>query len=183
MKTIIIALLSLISVQSYAFESGLYSAGPSSDANEFFSVATAVDYQPLLTQAEQTASSEGKMILEMADKMLADKTVVVGSCWDYANEVYERAGFPETKQKDIFEGEQLQGPYAAADMIQPGDLLTYINHSFGNVDHSAIFVAWTDVTKLQALMVSYAGQDQAVPARLKVYDLSNVFSIIRPQAL
>ena len=33
----------------------------------------------------------------------------------------------------------------------------------------------------QALMISYAGGNQSLPARYKIYDLSSVYNILRPK--
>lgn len=171
MKIFIAAFLCLIGVKSFA-------SFPT-DSDFVADFVTSQNFQQILAQAELTASTEGKNILQTSDEMITNQTIVVGSCWDYVNAVYTRAGYQDNQRVTIFEGKE-QGPFVQDDIIQAGDWLYFINHSFGNVEHSAIFIAWTDVANKQALMVSYAGGDQSIPARLKVYDLSNVYNVIRP---
>lgn len=141
------------------------------------------DLPQKLLEAEKKASAEGRKILKTGRKMtLEDKKVVRGSCWDFANAVYNQAGFPNKKNKRriVFKGKKKKGPYAKQKLIKPGDFLYYINHSYHGVEHSAIFVSWLSYEDKTALMLSYAGQNKKVPARYKAYDLSNVYHIIRP---
>lgn len=136
-----------------------------------------------LLQAEARASKSGKKVLETGRKMtLVNKEIVVGSCWDYADTVYQRAGFSRQHQlrQTIFRGSQRKGPYADIRQIKPGDFLYYINHSYHDVEHSAIFIDWEDKNRKIALMLSYGGQNRKSPARYKPYDLSHVYRIIRP---
>jgi hypothetical protein len=65
--------------------------------------------------------------------------------------------------------------------IKAGDWLYFVNHSYGDVEHSAIFVAWTKRERKEALIISYAGGNQAKPARYKKYDLRSEYNIIRPR--
>ena len=111
---------------------------------------------------------------------LIDKVIIPGGCWDYANEVYNRAGYPNQprKRQTIFKSSK-SGPYANISLIQPGDFLYYINHSYGDIEHSAIFVDWVDYNNKQALMLSYGGENRYEPARYLPYDLSSVYRIIR----
>lgn len=125
------------------------------------------------------ASPEGKRVLKIGHKMAYDRSIVVrGSCWDYINAIYKNAGFKGYKKsKIIFKGKK-RGYYATQNMIQRGDWLYYINHSYHNVEHSGIFVAWMNYSKKQALMLSYKGSGR-VPARYKIYNLSSVYRIKR----
>lgn len=136
-----------------------------------------------LYQAERQASEPGRRVLEIGREMtLEEREIVRGSCWDYANAVYNRAGFPNTRysRKTVFKGGRKRGPYADASLIQPGDFLYYINHSYHGVTHSAIFVGWLDYDRRRAIMLSYGGERRKEPARYRPYDLSNVYRIIRP---
>ncbi|NOQ36498.1 MAG: hypothetical protein GQ569_11500 [Methylococcaceae bacterium] len=139
-----------------------------------------------LLVAEKKASKEGRKILATGRKMtLIDKKVVRGSCWDFANAVYNDAGYPNKKKKRliVFKGKKRKGPYAKQNLIKAGDFLYYINHSYHDGEHSAIFVSWLSYKKKTALMLSYAGQNKKTPARYKAYDLSHVYHIIRPKSL
>lgn len=137
--------------------------------------------QDIILEAEQKATDQGRKILTTGWQMaIIDKEIIPGGCWDYANEIFNRAGYPNTgrKRKTIFKGAK-KGPYAAISLIQPGDFLYYINHSYGDIEHSAIFVDWIDYTNKEALMLSYGGENRRKPARYLSYDLSSVYRIIR----
>ncbi len=125
------------------------------------------------------ASPEGKIVLRTAHNMAYDKSVVVrGSCWNYINAIYKKAGFNGYKKsKIIFKGSK-RGSYADQKIIQRGDWLYYVNYSYHNVGHSGIFVAWMNYSKKKALMLSYKGSGR-VPARYKIYNLSGVYRIKR----
>jgi hypothetical protein len=111
---------------------------------------------------------------------LVKREIIQGSCWDYANAVYNRAGYPNRNGQriTIFKGKK-SGPYAAIALIEPGDFLYYINHSYYDVEHSAIFIEWIDIQRSTALMLSYGGEHRKAPARYRPYDLSSVYRIIR----
>lgn len=133
----------------------------------------------MLQSAEQSALPSAAKILAQARIMTVDEhTVLIGGCWDYINEVWKRAGFPSEKRRIVFKSRK-RGPFAQAGLIQPGDWLYFVNHSYGDIEHSALFVGWADKERLQAYMLSYAGQQRAETARYKLYDLSGVYWIIR----
>lgn len=137
--------------------------------------------EAFLEQAEQQAYPGGRAVLETGRKMvLYEHAVVRGSCWDYANTIYTRAGYenPVTDRHVVFKGTH-KGPFANPELIKPGDFLSHINHAHHRSVHSAIFVGWHDFEQQQALMLSYAGEYRTQPARYKVYDLSNVYQIVR----
>lgn len=135
-----------------------------------------------LLKAEKKADPRALKVLRVGRKMtLDDKEIVQGGCWNYADAVYARAGYPTGKRKAVFKGGKDKGPYADAALIQPGDWLYYINHSYRGIEHSAIFIAWTDYDKQQGLMLSYGGESRQEPARYSVYDLTNVYNITRPK--
>jgi len=69
----------------------------------------------------KTYSRAGLDILAMGKKMVNARTIVRGSCWDYINEVYNKAGYPRSKRITIFSGKRISSYYARQDKIQPGD--------------------------------------------------------------
>lgn len=137
-------------------------------------------YSKVLLEAESKASPEGRKVLETGREMaLINRDVIKGSCWDYANAIFERAGFPYHGKREVVlntKGDPLAIDFKS---IQPGDFLSYVNHSYNDIKHSAIFVDWIDFDKKIALMLSYAGQHRKEPARYKAYDLSDVYYVAR----
>jgi hypothetical protein len=128
------------------------------------------------TTIENSASNR---ILDIGMNMaLISRTIIIGSCWDFVNEVYKRAGVSSSK-KTIFTS-KLKGPYANPNLVKPGDWIYHINKSYNNIEHSAIFVCWKDFEKKLAITLSYAGMKRSVPASYGTYDLSNIFAIFRP---
>jgi hypothetical protein len=128
------------------------------------------------TTIENTAS---KRILDIGMNMaLISKTIIIGSCWEFVNEVYKRAGVSSSK-KTVFKS-KLNGPYANPILVKPGDWVYHINKSYNNIEHSAIFVCWKDFEKKLAITLSYAGRNRSVPANYGTYDLSDIFAIFRP---
>jgi len=63
--------------------------------------------------------------------------------------------------------------------IRPGDWLYYVNHSYGNIEHSGLFIGWTNRAAGQGLILSYQGERRNKPGRYRVYDLSSVYQILR----
>ena len=109
---------------------------------------------------------------------LISKTIIIGSCWEFVNEVYKRAGVALTK-KTIFKS-RLKGPYANPKLLEPGDWIYHINKSYNNIEHSAIFICWKDFKNKIAITLSYAGMNRSVPASYGAYDISKIFAIFRP---
>jgi hypothetical protein len=133
---------------------------------------------PLL-EAEYNASDAGKAILEIGRKMVfEEKTIVKGSCWDYINEVFKRAGYG-TNKTIVFKSVK-SGPYADISQIKPGDWLYYINYSYYGVEHSGIFVYWKDYENKIGVTLSYGGEKRNEPGRYREYDLKSVYYITRP---
>jgi hypothetical protein len=138
-------------------------------------------YTKFLLDAENKATPEGRKVLATGREMaLIERAIVNGSCWDYANAIFERAGYPYHGKREVVanikKGEPLAINFKA---IQPGDFLSYVNHSYNNIKHSAVFVDWIDFDKKIGLMLSYAGQHRKEPARYKAYDLSDVYYVAR----
>lgn len=137
--------------------------------------------QPVLDAAEQTATAEGRHVLQTGRRMaLQDRTVFRGSCWSFATGVYGEAGFARKKRSRPFKSKS-KGPYVDIDRIRAGDFLSYINYSYNRGVHSAIFVAWLDKDRAEALMLSYVGGRRARPGGYRSYRLTDVYSIIRPR--
>ena len=121
----------------------------------------------------------GMQILQLGRQMaVIDKTVVRGSCWDFVNEVYRRAGSASNKTT-VFKSKK-SGPYANPELVKPGDWLYHINYDYTNNEHSAIFVCWKDFKKRIAVTLSYAGMNRNQPARYGTYNLRGIYSIFRP---
>ena len=139
------------------------------------------DLEELLKMANARASVEGRLVLETAVSMIENQEIVIGSCWDYINAIYDRAGYPQRRRETNFKSKQA-GPYVELEQIGPGDWLYFINHSYNNVEHSAVFVEWIDFDSKEALTIAYSGGNKPVPARYKTYDLSSVYNIIRAKS-
>lgn len=139
-----------------------------------------VKYTKVLLEAEQKATPEARKVLATGREMaLVERALVKGSCWDYANAVFERAGYPYRGKREVVATTKDDILAMNFKSIQPGDFLSYVNHSFNNIKHSAIFVDWIDFDKKIGLMLSYAGQNRKEPARYKAYDLSDVYYVAR----
>ena len=138
-------------------------------------------YAKVLLEAESKATPEGRKILAVGREMaLINHDIVKGSCWDYASAIFDRAGYPYRGKREVVMNNK-HGDLLAINFksIQPGDFLSYVNHSYNNIKHSAIFVDWLDFDRKIGLMLSYAGQNRKEPARYKAYDLSDVYYVAR----
>ena len=131
---------------------------------------------------EKTANQSkktGKDIIKIAHQMaIVDKIIVKGSCWDFLDKVYTKAGYPRGQRKIVFKSVK-KGPYANIDLIKPGDWLYYINYSYHMVEHSGLFIEWVNKDKKIAKILSYAGQNRSEPGRYRNYDLKSVYYIMR----
>lgn len=135
------------------------------------------DLTELLDQAEHDATPEGRQILETARLMIANQEIVIGSCWDYMNAVYKKA---EMLKTTVFSS-RFAGPYLQdSDMIEAGDWLYFVNHSYYDGEHSAIFITWLDREKKEALMINYVGENRIKPGTYKKYVIDEVYNIMRP---
>lgn len=110
--------------------------------------------------------------------MIEKQEIIVGGCWNYINSVFLRAGFGDKQRETIFKS-KLQGPYLQDDIIEAGDWLYFVNHTYHDTEHSAIFVAWTNKDKKEALMVNYVGEKKKKPAFYKKFVLDKVYNLIR----
>lgn len=134
-----------------------------------------------IKDAEAKATPGGRAVLEAARKMYAEDFVVKGSCWDYANAVYKRAGFGGWRRQQVPFRSRTKGPYAAPGLVQAGDWLYLINHVATLSSHSVIFVHWTDRARRIAKVVTYVGGGREEPGHYRQYDVSRIFQIIRPK--
>ena len=140
-----------------------------------------VDTLGLLLQAEQNTTGKTRSVLYEARRATLDHgTVVRGSCWDYLDHIFTKAGVPRILRQTAYQSKK-SGPYAAPNQIRAGDWLYYINYDYHNIEHSGLFIGWTDYAKKQALVLSYAGSGRNEAARYKIYDLSGVYQITRAQ--
>lgn len=136
--------------------------------------------EELLELAEASASAGGRRVLEASRNMISEQELHIGGCWNYINAVYDRAGFPSKQRETVYKS-KFNGPYVKSDVIQAGDWLYFVNHSFSESEHSAIFVAWIDEGKKEALMVNYVGGNKKKPGTYKRFILDEVYNVFRPQ--
>lgn len=131
-----------------------------------------------LYRAEQGSAGASKQVLSTVRQMALDnKEIIKGSCWDYLNAAFNRAG---VSKETIFKGEYPYGPFIDTNEIRPGDWLYYINHGYNDIEHSGLFVGWLNRENNEALILSYAGESRNEPARYKVYDVSHTYNVMRP---
>ncbi len=166
---ILTGLLALTSCASTIEESNHYSKSERSESLE-----------EILDQAEANAPEGGRKILETSREMISNQEIIIGGCWNYINAVYDKAGYPSKLRETIFKS-KLKGPYLTDETIFPGDWLYFVNHSYNETEHSAIFVAWTSEERKEALMISYEGEKRKKPGIYKKYSLTNIYNIIRAQ--
>jgi hypothetical protein len=136
------------------------------------------DYAPIIRQSERRATPAAQHVLVTAHRMVTRGVIVRGSCWDYLNAAFKQAGYPPQKRRIVFKRPK-RGPYADVSRIRPGDWLYYINHSYGNIEHSGLFIGWINRARKQGLILSYGGERRNKPGRYRAYDLSSVYHIVR----
>ena len=121
----------------------------------------------------------GRNVLSTAKKMVyLERKIVRGSCWDWVDAVYARAGYPERKRVTIFKGDE-GGPYADVSDLRPGDWVMHYNLEYLPYTHSSIFVRWVDKRALVAEAFDYSGQDKEVPGKLSRHCYAKAFGILR----
>jgi hypothetical protein len=122
-------------------------------------------------------------VLATARQMIAAGVVVRGSCWDYANAVFRRAGFAsgrKGKRRTIYRSRP-RGPYASPRKVRPGDWLYLVNNKAILATHSVIFVHWVSRARRRAMVITYVGRRSNSPGYYRTYDVSRIFQIIRPK--
>lgn len=173
-RSLLFALIFFIS--SCSIFNGKFKKLPVSDLDSDGNIR---DLDKILKTSEDNASSEARGILITGRAMVENKKIVRGSCWDYANTIYNKSGYKVKKRVTALKS-QMAGPYAELSSIRPGDWLYFINHSFNQSEHSGIFIEWTDFDNHRAVILSYVGGRKKKPGSYKIYDLRNVYHIIRP---
>jgi nitrogen fixation protein FixH len=139
-----------------------------------------------ITMGAQAADNKapvvpGQRVLSTAYLIsFTNREVIKGSCWDFVNAVYTRAGYGEKNRMTLFKSVK-KGPYADTDLLIPGDWVAHVNAEYGNVEHSAIFVHWIDKEKKIAETIDYAGMNREEPGRFREHQLTMVYMIIRPK--
>lgn len=130
-----------------------------------------------------TATAAGERVLRTARRMVRRRTIVRGSCYDYIERVFRRAGFPASRRERVFTSPP-EGPYAELGLIAPGDWLFIVSRPdlTPPLTHSVIFVRWIDRAAGRAEVVSYAGGDARRPGGLVPYDLTRTYVIARARA-
>lgn len=132
----------------------------------------------LNVEAEKEADEAGRAILETGRKMaVIEKVIIKGSCWNWVNECFIRAGYGTNKH--IAYKSKKSGPYVDINKIKPGDWIYYINYSYNKVEHSGIFVRWVDKKKKIGVTLSYGGEHRKEPGRYREYLLKDVYYITR----
>lgn len=132
----------------------------------------------IIINAENHAAPPARKVMRMARSMMVHGEIVQGACWDYLNAACRRAGYPYHDLQRVFTG-TANGPYAPSELLRGGDWVYHLNHSYHNIEHSGMFIAWIDRRRKIALMLSYAGERRREPARYERYDLSHVYTIMR----
>lgn len=139
------------------------------------SPGVAEDPMGALRAAIPRAAPGARRVLEVMRAMLDEGTVVRGSCNRWVEEIFRRAG---GRGRTVYSGRR-RAPFTDTALLRPGDWVQFINHSYGGVTHSAVFVGWTDQAGRVAMTASYPGQSRAEPGRFRDYDLSNLYRVVR----
>lgn len=132
----------------------------------------------IMTGREAKKNTPGGHVLAKALKKIKAKTIIKGSCYDWINMIYKEAGYKGKKRQRIFRGKQT-GPYANALLLLPGDWIMFKNLTYGEIEHSGIFLGWIDYKKRSAIVIGYVGQKRTMPGRFREYDITRLFCIIR----
>lgn len=175
----VITLLLLSSCSSMLHTNKALEENKTRSGNKLTSSAPKDDSQlAKLKKAEKEADEAGREILETGRKMaLEEKVIIKGSCWNWVNECFKRAGY-ETDKYIAYKSKKT-GPYVDIDKIKPGDWIYYINYSYNKIEHSGIFVHWVDKKKKIAVTLSYGGEHRKEPGRYREYLLKDVYYITR----
>jgi len=137
-------------------------------------------YHSFVINAESKATPQARKVMRIARGMLESREVIQGACWDYLDAAFTRAGYSSKSRSTIYHS-QKNGPYVELSRLKAGDWVYHVNHSYGGIEHSGMFIGWLDYDKKIALSLSYAGEGRAEPARYRKYDFSSVYHITRAQ--
>ena len=136
-------------------------------------------YENLIRRAEARSTPEGRRVLIRGRRMVERHEIVRGSCWNWLDTVYRRSGYDPSRRSVLFASRK-KGPYAPLGLLRPGDWIYHVNHSYGDIEHSGMFVDWLDRKRHIALMLSYGGEGRRKPGRYRPYDITHTYRIIRP---
>jgi len=117
-----------------------------------------------------------------ARRMMANGERILGSCYKYLSEVYERAGHRSWRKRRIVYRAERDGPYADLSQVRPGDWLYIVNDPYRTPvgTHSVMFVRWIDRTNGHASVISHPGWGTPHTGAERTYDISRTYRIIRP---
>jgi hypothetical protein len=136
-------------------------------------------YAKVIRRAEARATPEGRHVLIQGRTMVENYEIVRGSCWNWLDTVYRHSGYRKSGRTILFASRK-KGPYASLGLLRPGDWIYHVNHSYGDIEHSGMFVDWLDRKRHIALMLSYGGEGRRKPGRYRPYDITHTYRIIRP---
>jgi len=122
--------------------------------------------------------SSSYLILSLALEEMKNKRIIKGSCWEWVNYLYNKAGYTDKNRKVIFSSKKT-GPYVNPLLIMPGDWIMFKNQTLSDIEHSGLFVEWIDFDKKSALIISYVGQNKDAVPKFKEYDITKTFYVIR----
>jgi hypothetical protein len=128
-----------------------------------------------LDAARGHAAPGARRVLDAAHAMIVGGAVVRGSCYTWLRAVYARA---TGAHRVVYVGRP-RPRFTRFELLRPGDWVFFINHSYGNNTHSAMFVGWVDPRAHVALMASYVGGNRTAPGRFSTYSLTNVYQVVR----
>jgi hydrogenase maturation factor len=169
-----------------------YSSGKYSPVNKGAKPESSID----LTSSSAVGSKIAQLSMEMVEKK--DRRNLFGgpeelkrfSCWEWANEVYQRAGINASNRQVLYQGPPYKqiGPQlsqkAIKDSIKVGDWL-YIHNGNGidkRGDHSVIFLGWTDSSKTMMRTASFPGSGSPRFKNYPITETKNIRHITRAKA-
>ena len=132
----------------------------------------------VIARKHATSDTAGGRVLKAAVEMVDQEVVVLGSCFGYINQVYEKAQFPAENRLQVYMAPET-GPYVDPALIKPGDWIMYRNLPYGEIGHSAIFVEWIDFNRRSALTIEYVGTNRNIPGRFREADITKTFGVVR----
>ena len=144
------------------------------------SIEQSQDHFSLINQAMMQSQGRVKAVLAETRKMTLMQEIIKGGCWDFLDTAWTRAGVPRQARQIIY-ANKIGGTYANPNQLQIGDWIYYVNHSYHDIEPSGMFIGWTDKPRHIGLILSYAGEHRAEPARYREYDLSHVYHITRAE--
>jgi hypothetical protein len=137
-----------------------------------------VESLAMATRRKSEGASPGAAVLRTALRMMEERIIVKGGCWDWVNRAFDDAGLPSSKRITVFKGTE-KGPYADPTLIKPGDWLYIVNFTFGNIGHSTIFIDWIEFEARSAITLEYIGQNREMPGRFREYDITKCYMVLR----